>query len=55
MIFVKGHLIKTLQVQENYMFQLKNHYEKELDKINKRHILKLAQITNVFFEKNGLA
>ncbi len=52
-LLLKDHLIKTLQIQENYMHQLKIHFEKESEKIQKKHNLQLSHIENSSSNKKG--
>jgi hypothetical protein len=52
-ILLKDHLIKTLQIQENYMHQLKIHFEKESEKIQKKHNMQLSHIENCSSNKKG--
>ena len=48
------YLIKTLQIQENYMMQLKHHFHKERDKIEKKSAEQIEQIEKSFISKAGM-
>jgi hypothetical protein len=46
-------LISTLQINEGYILQFKNHFNREIERINKKTNELLETIENALNDKNG--